>query len=117
VFGGSEEPISVYYSKGDGTFYQQTQLNVGPEDSSQALAVADFNGDGRPDIVACLFFSEQCVLYTNDGSGGFQRSYLASGSTSTAILAVDLTGQGKPDLVISNYVLDFRPPNFNVIFH
>jgi hypothetical protein len=117
VFGGNGEPVMVYYSKGDGTFYQQTELNVGPEDYSQALEVADFNGDGRPDIVACLFLSQQCVLYTNDGTGGFQRSYLASGSSSTAVLAVDLTGQAKLDLVISNYGLGFRPPNFNVILH
>jgi len=110
----------VYYGKGDGTFYEQSRLNVGPVQDQgvlNALAVRDFNGDGRPDILECLFFSEQCVLFTNDGSGGFQRSYFASGASSTGLIAVDFTGNGKLDLVLTNYLVDYRPANFDVIFH
>jgi FG-GAP-like repeat len=118
VFGGNGSPIVIYYSRGDGTFYEQSLLNVRPiSDFSQALAVADFNGDGRPDILACLFLSEQCVVYTNDGRGGFQRSYFASGANSIGVLAADLNGEGKPDVVITNYIVQFRPPNFEVILH
>jgi hypothetical protein len=118
VLGGNEEPMIVYYGRGDGTFYVQSELNVGPiSDYSQALVVGDFNGDGRPDILACLFYSEQCVVYTNNGQGGFQRSYFASGTNAVALLATDLTGDGNPDLVIANYALDYRPPNFNVVLH
>lgn len=118
VYSGNETPIEIYYGKGDGTFYQQSALNVGPtSDISEALAVGDFNGDGRPDILACLFLSEQCVVYTNDGQGGFQRSYFASGTNSIAVLATDLNGDGKPDVVVNNYNVDYAPPNFNLILH
>jgi hypothetical protein len=56
-------------------------------------------------------------VFTNDGQGGFQRSFLASGANSVAIVSGDFNGDGKPDFAISNYALDYRPPNFVVIFH
>ncbi len=118
VFGGNEMGMVVEYGRGDGTFYQQSQLNVGPpSDFSQSLAVVDLNGDGKPDIVACLFLSQQCAVFTNDGAGGFQRSYFASGANAVSLLSTDLNGDGKQDLVITNYTVDFAPPNVNVAFH
>lgn len=117
VASGNEAGVNVFYGKGDGTFFLQSGLDVGPSDFSQALAVTDVNGDGRPDIVACLFFSLQCVVFTNDGQGGFVRSLFASGTNAVSIVSSDLNGDGKPDLVITNYVLDYRPPNFNIFFH
>jgi hypothetical protein len=118
VYSGDEVPMEVFYSRGDGTFYQQSVLNFGPvSDFSQAITVADFNGDGIPDVMACLFLSQQCVLFTNDGKGGFALSYFASGATSVAASSPDLNGDSKPDLILTNYLLDFRPPNFLVLFH
>ena len=106
----------IEYGKGDGTFYEQSALPSGPgSDFSQAIAVVDVNGDGRPDIVACLFLSEQCVIYTNDGQGGFQRSYFASGTNSMGLLVADFKGNGTPGLAITNYAVDYRPPNFVVV--
>jgi hypothetical protein len=117
VYGGNGSPMVVSYGRGDGTFYEQSALNVGPiSDFSQSLAVADVNGDGRPDIVACLFISEQCVVYTNDGTGGFQVSYLASGTASVNLLVADLNEDGKPVLAITNYPTLFSPPNQVVVW-
>lgn len=116
VFGGNSFPVVVEYGRGDGTFYEQSELNVGPgSDFSQSIAITDINGDGRPDIVACLFLSEQCAILTNDGQGGFQRSYFASGATAVDLLAAGLRGDGTPGLVITNYMVDFRPPNFLIV--
>ncbi|MGA7841961.1 MAG: VCBS repeat-containing protein, partial [Candidatus Acidiferrales bacterium] len=92
-------------------------LTVGPEDFSQSLAVTDVNGDGRPDIVACLYLSSQCVVYSNDGQGGFARSYFASGATAVELLAADFDNDGKVGLAINNYAVDFAPPNFVVVLH
>lgn len=116
VFGGNSFPLVIEYAKGDGTFYEQSELPAGPgSDFPQAMSVVDVNGDGRPDIIACLFLSEQCVIYTNDGQGGFQRSYLASGANSVAMLVANLKGNNTPGLAITNYAVDFRPPNFLVV--
>lgn len=117
VSGGNSYPIGVFYGNGDGTFYEQSELNLGPADFSQSLAIADVNGDGKPDIVACLFLSEQCAVFVNDGQGGFQRSYFASGAMSVDLLAADFNGDGKIGLAIANYPTEVSPPNFLVVSH
>jgi hypothetical protein len=117
VINSDDLPVAVYYGNGDGTFYVQSYLAVGPTDFSQALMVGDFNGDGRPDIVACLLSSAQCVLYTNNGPGQFERSYFASGSMSFTAFAADMNNDGQPDIVITNSADPLLPPNFNIILH
>lgn len=118
VFGGNSYPLVVEYGNGDGTFYEQSMLNIGPgSDFSQAIVVADVDGDGFPDIVACLFLSEQCAIYTNDRQGGFRRSYFASGANAMELLTAPFGGNSAPSLAITNYALDYRPPNFLVVLH
>lgn len=108
--------IAIYYSRGDGTFYQATVLDE--SQPSGTLAVADFNGDGRPDIAAGLELSHQVALFFNQGQGQFTRSFVATGaSDSISMVAADLNGDGKPGLVIVNFFIDFVPPNVDVVFH
>ena len=38
---------------------------------SYSLAIADFNGDGRPDVVSASPDTDTATVYINDGSGGF----------------------------------------------
>lgn len=116
VFGGNSAPIAVFYGKGDGTFYLQSILNMGPSDFSQAISVADINGDGLPDIIACLFISHECVVYTNDGQGGFERSYFALGVVPINMIEADVNSDGKPDIAVMNFPVDGAPPNFVLIF-
>jgi hypothetical protein len=46
---GSSEP-SFMLGRGDGTFQPELRFSAGP--GASALAVADFNGDGKPDLAA-----------------------------------------------------------------
>ena len=110
-----DSAISIYYSNGDGTFYQGTMIDPGQYPG--ALAVGDFNGDGRLDLAVGLMSSQQACLLFNNGNGQFTRSFLASGANTIVMTASDLNRNGKPDLVIGNFVLDFAPANVNVVFH
>jgi len=107
--------IGIYYSKGDGTFYQATMLDDpgGPG----AMVVGDFNGDGRLDLAVGLLGSEQLCMLFNAGGGEFTRSFVASGASAVAMTASDLNRNGKTDLVIGNFVFDFVSANVNVMFH
>ena len=107
--------ISIYYSRGDGTFYQGTVIDAGQE--LGALAAGDFNGDGKADLAVGLMLSQQACMFFNSGNGQFTRTFFASGADVVAMVASDLNHAGKLDLVIGNFVLDFEPPNVNVVFH
>jgi hypothetical protein len=81
------------------------------------MVVGDFNGDGKPDIAVGLMLSQQGCLLLNSGNGQFTRSFFASGADTIAMISSDLNQNGKLDLVIGNFVLDFAPPNIDVVFH
>ena len=44
--------ISIWYSRGDGTFYEGAVLDPGQQ--AGAMAVGDFNDDGRADLAVGL---------------------------------------------------------------
>ena len=68
----------------------------------QSVAVADFNGDGRPDLVMTTHGSGIVSVLLGNGDGTFQqpeRTYTVGG----AVAAVaDVNGDGRPDLVTAN---------------
>ena len=109
-----DQYVIVRYARGDGTFYTQSQLTGG--ERIGGMAVEDFNGDGRPDIVTGLQFANQLVLYTNDGQGRFQRSYFASGAHSLHLISADFNNDRKPDVAIRDFLYVYRPPRAFVIF-
>lgn len=115
VVAPSDSSIAIYYSLGDGTFYQGAQLN--PVGGPGGLAVGDFDGDGKIDLAAALNNQEVVAVFFNAGKGQFTRSFFASGAGAIGMIQADLNRDGKPDLVITNFQTDFAPPNVNVLFH
>ena len=71
------------------------------------VGVADFNDDGRPDIVALVSQQwEEVHYFENQGSGNFSAKRLW-GSTnedygSSGLTVADLNGDGRPDVLFSN---------------
>jgi len=110
-----DSAISIWYGKGDGTFYEGTWLDPGQYPG--AMVVGDFNGDGQLDLAVGLMLSQQFCLLFNQGNGQFSRTFYASGADVVALAASDLNQNGELDLVIGNFVLDSAPPNVNVVFH
>ena len=68
--------------------------------TARALAWADYNGDGRPDVAFTLASGALYVALGN-GDGTFKAAQAISGVTSVGDIAVgDLNGDGKVDLVV-----------------
>jgi hypothetical protein len=67
--------------------------------SPAAIVAADFNGDGRPDVVVAGAYSFSVFL--SKPSGGFDPkvSFPISGGSVTALAAADVNGDGKMDLI------------------
>jgi uncharacterized protein (TIGR03437 family) len=92
--------ITAFFGAGDGTLIGPPAYHVGS--GVNALAVADFNGDGKPDIAV----ASGSVWILLAGSGGAFATpvsiSLGSGVSASGIAAADLNGDGKPDLVVGD---------------
>jgi len=69
-----------------------------------SLEIADFNGDGRPDIfVAEMGLGRnpdpKMLIYVNQGGGQFEEVVIQRGVSTHEAKVGDLTGDGRPDIV------------------
>jgi hypothetical protein len=90
----------VYFNDGKGNFIRRVAWGP-PKSSTRAMAVADFDGDGHPDIAAC---HEQvgCFVYLNDGKGNFGSGipFQAPGALPYSMIAADLNRDGRPEILV-----------------
>jgi len=82
--------------------FSATKYPYGKEPRS--IAIADFNHDGKPDIVTANEFDGKVRLFMNAGGGVFRTPLVFPIGAPTAVdLAVgDLNGDGKPDIVVTD---------------
>ncbi len=93
--------VSILTGNGDGTF--QALLNVTVESAPGALAVGDFNGDGRLDLAVANGSNNISILLGN-GNATFQSAVNYSvGSSPSSIAVADFEGDGTLDLALANY--------------
>lgn len=85
----------------------------GPE----SVAVADVNGDGKPDLIAANYCgaSSTCApslgtvaVLLGNGNGTFKTAvtYGSGGYSATSVAIADVNGDGKPDLIVANRSAD-----------
>jgi hypothetical protein len=89
----TSQQVCVKFGNGDGTFYPGPCTAVATA-TPPGMTVADFNGDGNPDLVITPNF-----IALGNGDGTFVVSQQFSQATSLAV--ADLNGDGKEDLVFT----------------
>jgi hypothetical protein len=102
-------PVGVLLGHGDGTFGSVLKYSPGGT-ASNSVALGDFNGDGKPDIVVALVVapgnpSGAVGVLLNNGHGAFNTpavTYSTGGRNSNSVAVADLNQDGKPDLVVAD---------------
>jgi hypothetical protein len=100
--------ISVLLGLGDGTFLPAVNYSTPALGTPDSLVVADFNGDGKPDIAVAIsgINATLVALLLGNGNGTFQAAILMpSGFHSAGPLRIasgDFNGDGKFDLAVTD---------------
>jgi hypothetical protein len=101
--------VGVLLGNGDGTF-QPPAFYVAGAFRANSIAIADLNGDGKPDVVV----AKQCIEWTcstgtigvllGNGDGTLQNvvDYSSGGQYAYSVAVADVNGDGKPDVLIGN---------------
>jgi hypothetical protein len=98
--------VCVLLGNGDGSFQAAPDYNTG--NTSDSVAVGDFNGDGTLDLAVANAgsspnYNGTVSVLLGNGNGTFQaaRTFVA-GINSVSVVVGDFTGDGTSDLAIAN---------------
>jgi hypothetical protein len=100
--------VGVLLGNGDGTFQAAVDYGSGGL-FSDSVAIADVNGDHKPDLIVANSFGSAAGLgnvgvLLGNGDGTFQTAvpYLSGAFGAASVAVADVNGDGKPDLVVAN---------------
>lgn len=100
--------LGLLLGNGDGTFQPAASLASGTL-GARAVAIADVNADGKPDLVvvggASVNSNDGAVgVLLGNGDGTFQKPviYNPGGQSAEFVAISDVNGDGEPDLLVAN---------------
>src|ERR1039457_6510136 len=103
--------VDIALGKGDGTFetpvaYPVTLNQTGVFPGVDRVALADFNNDGRLDVVAIETARNEISILLGNGDGTFRSPVNYAGTPNatsmTSVAIGDLNGDGVPDIVVGS---------------
>ncbi len=105
---GSDD-VTILLGNGAGGFAAAAGSPVAAGSGPLSITVADFNGDGKPDLATANSGSDDVTILIGNGTGGFAPSAgspAGAGSSPSAVVMADFNHDGRPDLAVANNVGD-----------
>ena len=99
----SDNSLSVFLGNNNGTFgtVKTTPLLANSEPFC-SLVAADFDGDGKIDVVAMQNGESQIAILWGKGDGTFETpKYVDTGTDPRDVVAADMNGDGRTDIVVA----------------
>lgn len=97
--------VSILLGNGDGTFRAPLTLDL--PDTTTFVAVGDFTGRGKRDLVAANSFPGSVSVLLGKGDGAFQNPVnYSTGAGPGEFALTDFNRDGRTDLAVSNYSLN-----------
>ncbi|HEV7860890.1 MAG TPA: FG-GAP-like repeat-containing protein [Pyrinomonadaceae bacterium] len=85
------------------SFATKVDYPTGSNSFPHSVAIADLNGDGKPDLAVAVQFFDAVDVFINNGNGTFAAGvYYNVTGEDAAVVAGDFNGDGKPDLATAN---------------
>jgi ankyrin repeat protein len=96
--------VGVLLNTGNGTFTSQTTYSTGSGSVPYSVAVADVNGDNKPDIIVANSGLNSTSILLNIGNGTFiaEMTY-STDSSPYSVAAADVNGDTKIDIIVANH--------------
>jgi uncharacterized membrane protein len=105
--------VGVLLGNGDGTFKKAKTYSTGGFDAIGWVAIADLNGDKKPDLVVANYCATECsyppvegsvgvLLGKGDGTFKAVKTYPSGGDGAVSVAVADLNKDGKSDILVAN---------------
>lgn len=96
--------VSVLLGDGRGGFVMAPKSPVALTIAPFAVAMGDFNGDQKPDLICSGNNSSNGMVLLGDGAGGFSpTSTFSAGSSPTGLAVADFNGDQRLDFAVANF--------------
>jgi Calx-beta domain/FG-GAP-like repeat len=98
------DDISILLNNGSGGFNAGVKYPIDIHAEPRSIAIADFNGDGKADLVVANELRDNIALLTGNGAGAFSAPvFFSAGDAPSGITAADFNGDGLSDVAVANY--------------